>query len=296
MTEVKHKAGFVSIIGKPNVGKSTLMNQLVGERISIITSKAQTTRHRIMGIISGEDFQIVYSDTPGMIKPAYELQSNMMKFVNTSIEDADVVLLVSDLFDNHDEETLKKFARIKQPIILIINKIDLDKNGQTGEKIQYWKSALDSEPMKIIPVSALEGVGIEHVFSTILENLPEHPPYFDKDTLTDKPERFFVSEIIREKIFNNYKKEVPYSTEVVVSEFFEDDNIIRIRAEIYVERKSQKGIIIGKGGLALKKVGIESRKDMETFFGKQIHLETYVKVADDWRKKSLALKRFGYNQ
>jgi len=249
-----------------------------------------------MGIISGEDFQIVYSDTPGMIKPAYELQSNMMKFVNTSIEDADVVLLVSDLFDTHDEETLKKFAKIKQPIILIINKIDLDKKDQTEEKIQYWKTALDSEPKKIISISALEGVGIEHVFNTILENLPEHPPYFDKDTLTDKPERFFVSEIIREKIFKNYKKEVPYSTEVVVSEFFEDDNIIRIRAEIYVERKSQKGIIIGKGGLALKKVGIESRKDMETFFGKQIHLETYVKVADDWRKKSLALKRFGYNQ
>lgn len=278
------------------MGKSTLMNQLVGERISIITSKAQTTRHRIMGIISGSDFQIVYSDTPGMIKPAYELQSNMMKFVNTSIEDADVVLLVSDLFDTHDEDTLKKFAKIKQPIILIVNKIDLDKKDQTEEKIQYWKSALGPEPKKIIPVSALEGVGIEHVFNTILENLPEHPPYFDKDTLTDKPERFFVSEIIREKIFKNYKKEVPYSTEVVVSEFYEDDNIIRIRAEIYVERKSQKGIIIGKGGLALKKVGIESRKDMETFFGKQIHLETFVKVADDWRKKSLSLKRFGYNQ
>ena len=296
MSDEKHKAGFVSIIGKPNVGKSTLMNQLVGERLSIITTKAQTTRHRIMGIISGDNFQVVYSDTPGMIKPAYELQSNMMRFVNTSIEDADVVLLVSDLYDTHDEVTLQKIRKITQPIILIINKIDLDKNGQTEEKIEYWKSSLPSAPIEIIPVSALEGIGIDHVFQTILDNLPEHPPYFDKDTLTDKPERFFVSEIIREKIFINYKKEVPYSTEVVVTEFHEDEDIIRIRAEIYVERKSQKGIIIGKGGKSLKKVGIESRKDLEAFFGKHIHLETFVKVADDWRKKSLALKRFGYNQ
>ena len=291
-----HKAGFVNIIGNPNVGKSTLMNALVGERLSIITSKAQTTRHRIMGIISGEDFQIDYSDTPGMIKPSYELQSNMMRFVNTSIEDADIILLVSDLFDTYDEELLNKISRSSQQIILVINKIDLDKGGQTEEKIDYWKSSLSKQLESIIPVSALNGVGIEEVFNSILQRLPEHPAYFSKDTLTDKPERFFVSEIIREKIFMNYKKEVPYSTEVVVTEFKEDETIIHIRAEIYVERKSQKGIIIGKGGLALKKVGIEARKDMEAFFGKQIHLETFVKVSDDWRKKSQSLKRFGYNQ
>lgn len=290
-----HKAGFVSIIGKPNVGKSTLMNQLVGARISIITSKAQTTRHRIMGILSGDDFQIVYSDTPGMIKPAYKLQSNMMKFVNSSIEDADIVLLVSDLYDEYDEENVKKLSKISQPLILIINKIDLDKGGQTDSKIEYWKSILAKDPIAIIPVSALLGTGIDHVFNSILQNLPEHPPYFPKETLTDKPERFFVSEIIREKIFTNYKKEVPYSTEVVVTEFYEEEKIIRIRAEIFVERRSQKGIIIGKGGLALKKVGIEARKDLETFFGKQVHLETFVKIADDWRKKSQSLKGFGYS-
>ena len=290
-----HKAGFVSIIGKPNVGKSTLMNQLVGERLSIITSKAQTTRHRIMGIISGDDFQIVYSDTPGMLKPAYELQSSMMKFVNTSIEDADVILLVTDLFDTYEEDTLKKVNRIDQPIILIVNKIDLDKGGQTEEKIEYWKNLLKSEPIETIAISALEGAGVEKVFETILAHLPEHPAYFDKDSMTDKPERFFVSEIIREKILNNYKKEVPYSTEVVVTDFVEDEDIIRIRAEIYVERKTQKGIIIGKGGLALKKVGVEARKDMEVFFGKKIYLETHVKVAADWRKKSHSLKGFGYS-
>ena len=272
------------------------MNQLVGERLSIITSKAQTTRHRILGIISGEDFQIIYSDTPGIIKPSYELQSSMMRFVNTSIEDADVVLLISDLFDNYDDELFEKVNKIQQPLILVMNKIDLDKGGQTEEKIDYWKTNLTEDPIEIISISALEGTGVEHVFDTIMANLPDHPPYFPKDTLTDKPERFFVSEIIREKIFRNYKKEVPYSTEVVVEEFKESDDIIRIRAEIFVERKTQKGIIIGKGGQALKKVGIEARKDLEAFFAKQIHLETHVKVADDWRKKSLSLKRFGYKQ
>ena len=248
-----------------------------------------------MGILSGDDFQIIYSDTPGIIKPAYELQSSMMKFVNSSIEDADIMMLVSDLYDEYDDEGLKKISRIKQPLILIINKIDLDKGGQTEAKINYWKSILTKEPLAIIPVSALQSVGIEHIFNTILENLPEHPPYFPKETLTDKPERFFVSEIIREKIFTNYKKEVPYSTEVVVTEFQEEDSIIRIRAEIFVERRSQKGIIIGKGGLALKKVGIEARKDLEEFFGKHVHLETHVKIADDWRKKSQSLKGFGYS-
>ncbi len=292
MAEKEHKAGFVSIIGKPNVGKSTLMNQLVGERLSIITSKAQTTRHRIMGIISGDDFQIVYSDTPGMIKPAYELQSNMMRFVNSSLEDADVILLVSDLFDHYDETLIKILTKISRPLMLIVNKIDLDKGGQTEEKMAYWQDALSF--IRVIPVSALTGTGIEKVFETILEFLPEHPPYFPKDTLTDKPERFFASEIIREKIFLHYKKEVPYSTEVVITEFQESADIIHMRAEIYVERKSQKGIIIGKGGEALKRIGTEARKDMEVFFDKKVFLETFVKVARDWRKKEMNLRRFGY--
>lgn len=293
MDESLHKAGFVSIIGKPNVGKSTLMNKLTGERLSIITSKAQTTRHRIMGIISGDDFQVVYSDTPGMLKPAYELQSSMMQFVNSALEDADIVLLVTDFFDSYDEVILTKLKRLSQPIILVVNKIDLDKGGQTESKIEDWKSKLDFK--EIIPVSALLGTGVEAVFQKILELLPTHPAFFPKDSLTDKPEKFFASEIVREKIFTNYKKEVPYSTEVEIETFQEDDTIIHIRALIYVERRSQKGIIIGHKGAALKKVGTEARIDMEAFFQKKIFLETYVKVAEDWRKKSRSLKGFGYN-
>jgi len=293
MDESLHKAGFVSIIGKPNVGKSTLMNKLTGERLSIITSKAQTTRHRIMGIISGDDFQVVYSDTPGMLKPAYELQSSMMQFVNSALEDADIVLLVTDFFDSYDEVILTKLKRLSQPIILVVNKIDLDKGGQTESKIEDWKSKLDFK--EIIPVSALLGTGVEAVFQKILELLPTHPAFFPKDSLTDKPEKFFASEIVREKIFTNYKKEVPYSTEVEIETFQEDDTIIHIRALIYVERRSQKGIIIGHKGASLKKVGTEARIDMEAFFQKKIFLETYVKVAEDWRKKSRSLKGFGYN-
>ena len=292
MSKKPHKAGYVSIIGKPNVGKSTLTNQLVGERLSIITSKAQTTRHRILGIISGENFQILYSDTPGIIKPEYELQSSMMKFVSSSLEDADVVLFVTDLYEKYDDELIERLNRIKQPIIMIMNKIDLSKGSQLEDKLDYWKSAF--LPEKVISVSALEGTGIEDVFNGIIDLLPEHEAYFPKDELTDKPERFFASEIVREKIFLNYKKEVPYSTEVEIEEFIEDEKIIRIRALIYVERKSQKGIIIGKGGLALKKVGIQAREDLEKFFGKQVHLETFVKVAEDWRRKELKLKNFGY--
>lgn len=288
----EHKAGFVSIIGKPNVGKSTLMNQLVGERLSIITSKAQTTRHRIMGILSGEDFQIVYSDTPGILKPEYELHQSMMKFVSASMEDADLILFVTDLYDEHDEALLKRLKHAEQPVILVLNKIDLAKEGQVEEKLAYWSQAFN--PLKTIAVSALKGEHIDELFSTILENIPEHPAYFSKDELTDKPEKFFVEEIIREKIFKNYKKEVPYSSQVVVEAFKEDETIIRIRAEIFVERRSQKGILIGKGGQALKKVGIEARKDLEAFFNKQIHLETYVKVAEDWRKKERSIKNFGY--
>ena len=288
----EHKAGFVSIIGKPNVGKSTLMNQLVGERLSIITSKAQTTRHRIMGIISGKDFQIVYSDTPGIIKPQYELQNSMMKFVSTSLEDADVVLFVTDLYEKHDEELLERIKRIEQPIIFIMNKTDLAKGSQLKDKTDYWHQSFT--PESTIELSALTGDNVEELFNKIIELLPEHPAYFPKDQLTDKPEKFFVEEVLREKIFMNYKQEVPYSTEVVVTDFLEDKKIIRIRAEIYVERNSQKGIIIGKKGAALKKIGTEARQDLQTFFQKKIHLETFVKVEEDWRSKKMKLKNFGY--
>ena len=292
MSKKKHKAGFVSIIGKPNVGKSTLINQLVGERLSIITSKAQTTRHRIMGILSGEDFQVVYSDTPGIIKPKYELQNAMMRFVSTSLEDADIILFVTDLYEKHDEDFIQRLKSIKQPIIMVMNKVDLSTGSQAFDKIAYWHEVFT--PAKTIEVSALKGKNIDVLFDSILELIPEHEAYFPKDEMTDKPEKFFVEEIVREKIFQNYKKEVPYSTQVIVEEFKEDKKIIRIRALIYVERKSQKGIIIGHKGEALKKVGIEARKDLETFFNKQIHLETYVKVADDWRSKKISIKGFGY--
>jgi GTP-binding protein Era len=293
MSEQKnHKAGFVSIIGKPNVGKSTLMNQLVGEKLSIITSKAQTTRHRIMGILSGEDFQIVYSDTPGILKPEYELHQTMMKFVSASMEDADLILFVTDLYDKHDEVLLKRLQHAEQPVILILNKIDLAKGSQVEDKLAYWKDAF--KPTETLTISALTGENIEALFKRIMEYMPEHPAYFPKDELTDKPEKFFVEEIIREKIFMNYKQEIPYSTQVVVESFKEDEKIIRIRTEIYVERKSQKGIIIGKAGSALKKVGIEARQDLEKFFNKQVHLETFVKVADDWRRKEREIKNFGY--
>ena len=291
-TKKEHKAGYVSIIGKPNVGKSTLMNQLVGERLSIITSKAQTTRHRIMGIISGDDFQVVYSDTPGILKPEYELHQTMMKFVSASMEDADIILFVTDLYEKHDEVLLERLKHAKQPIIFILNKIDLSKGSQAEDKLKYWLDAFT--PTITLTISALTGENVPELFSLILENLPVHPPYFPKDQLTDKPEKFFVEEIIREKIFMNYKQEIPYSSQVVVESFKEDEKIIRIRAEIYVERKSQKGILIGKGGTMLKKVGIAARQDLEQFFQKQIHLETFVKVADDWRRKDREIRNFGY--
>jgi GTP-binding protein Era len=291
-TKKEHKAGFVSIIGKPNVGKSTLMNQLVGERLSIITSKAQTTRHRIMGIISGDDFQIVYSDTPGILKPEYQLQQSMMKFVSASMEDADIILFVTDLYDKYDEALLQRLNSAKQQVVLILNKIDLAKGSQVEDKLTYWQEAFT--PAHIVKISALTGENVEELLALILASLPEHPAYFPKDELTDKPEKFFVEEIIREKIFINYKQEIPYSTQVVVESFREDEKIIRIRAEIFVERRSQKGIIIGKGGAALKKVGIAAREDLEKFFQKQVHLETFVKIADDWRKKERQIKNFGY--
>lgn len=292
MENIPHKAGFVNIVGKPNVGKSTLMNQLVGERLSIITSKAQTTRHRIMGIISGEDFQIIYSDTPGILRPEYELHQSMMGFVRISIEDADVLLVMTELGEKYDEEVFKEVNKSEGKVIFIMNKIDQAKGSQVEDKMGYWKEHVKAD--HYIAISALEGLNIGELFNLILQELPEHPAYYPKDEFTDKPERFFVAEIIREKIFLNYKQEIPYSSEVVVEEFKEDEKIIRIRAIIYVERKSQKGILIGKGGEALKKVGIEARKDLEQFFQKQIHLETFVKVADNWRRAEGRLKQFGY--
>lgn len=289
-----HKAGFVNIIGSPNVGKSTLMNVLVGEKLSIITSKAQTTRHRIMGIVNGEDFQIVYSDTPGVLKPNYKLQESMMEFVHTALTDADVILFVTDIYEDIkiEEHILHKIKHAKAKVLLLINKIDLATQEKLEEKVNYWKNEVPNS--EVIPVSALEKFNVNYIFDRILENLPEGPGFYDKDQLTDKPEKFFVSEIIREKILMNYKKEIPYSVEVVVESFKDEEKIIKIRAEILVVRDSQKGIIIGHQGKALKKVGTEARKDMETFFGKQVFLELFVKVNKDWRDSDQQLKRFGY--
>lgn len=296
MTENTHKAGFVNIIGKPNVGKSTLMNVLIGERLSIISSKAQTTRHRIMGLINDDNYQIVFSDTPGMLKPKYELHKNMMSFVHMSLEDADVILFVTDLFETDEEieDVLEKINDSGVPVLLVINKIDLNKEGKLEEVTAYWTQRLRTAA--VIPISATESFNTERILQEILDRLPIHEPFYDKDELTTRPERFFASEIIREKIFINYKKEIPYSTEVAIEEFFEDHKIIRIRAVIYVERNSQKGIIIGEGGKALKRIGIQARHEMEKFFGKQIFLETFVKVEEDWRKNKNKLKKFGYDQ
>jgi GTP-binding protein Era len=289
-----HKSGFVNIIGSPNVGKSTLMNVLVGERLSIITSKAQTTRHRIMGIVNGEDFQIVYSDTPGVLKPNYKLQESMMEFVNTALSDADIILFVTDIYEDIkiDEKTLTKIKNTDAKVLLLINKIDLAKQDILEAKVEYWKNEVPKA--EVIPVSALEKFNVNYIFDRILALLPESPGFYDKDQLTDKPEKFFVSEIIREKILTNYKKEIPYSVEVVVESFKNEEKIIKIRAEIMVVRDSQKGIIIGHQGKALKKVGTEARKDMEEFFQKQVFLELFVKVNKDWRDNDLQLKRFGY--
>lgn len=290
-----HKSGFVNIIGSPNVGKSTLMNVLVGERLSIITSKAQTTRHRIMGIVNGEDFQIVYSDTPGVLKPNYKLQESMMEFVNTALQDADIILFVTDIYEDIkiEEKVLHKIKNTSAHVLLLVNKIDLSSQDKLEEKVQYWKNEVPKA--EVIPVSALEKFNVTYVFDRILALLPESPGFYDKDQLTDKPERFFVSEIIREKILTNYKKEIPYSVEVVVESFKNEEKIIKIRAEIMVVRDSQKGIIIGHQGKALKKVGTEARKDMEEFFQKQVFLELFVKVNKDWRDSDTQLKRFGYS-
>lgn len=290
-----HKAGFVNIIGSPNVGKSTLMNVLVGERLSIITSKAQTTRHRIMGIVNGDDFQIVYSDTPGVLKPNYKLQASMMDFVYTAITDADIMLFVTDIFEDIkiEEQVLHKIKNAKVPVLLLVNKIDLAVQDQLETKVQYWKTEVPNA--EVIPVSALEKFNVSYIFDRILALLPEGPGFYAKDQLTDKPEKFFISEIIREKILMNYKKEIPYSVEVVIESFKEEEKIVKIRAEILVIRDSQKGIIIGHQGKALKKVGTDARKDMETFLQKQVFLELFVKVNKDWRDSDNQLKRFGYS-
>jgi GTP-binding protein Era len=292
---MKHKAGFVNIVGNPNVGKSTLMNQLVGERISIATFKAQTTRHRIMGIVNTDDMQIVFSDTPGVLKPNYKLQESMLAFSESALADADVLLYVTDVVENPEKnlDFLEKVRKLTIPVLLLINKIDLTDQKGLVAVVEKWHSLLpDAE---ILPISALNKFGTDLILKRIGELLPDSPPYFDKDQLTDKPARFFVSEIIREKILLYYDKEIPYSVEVSVEQFKEEEKIIRISAVIYVERDSQKGIIIGHQGVALKKVSTESRKALERFFGKSIFLETFVKVDKDWRSSKKELDNFGYN-
>lgn len=291
----KHQSGFVSIIGNPNVGKSTLMNSLVGEDISIITAKAQTTRHRILGIINGDNFQMVLSDTPGVIKPSYKMQDSMMKSVKDSLLDADIIIYMTSINDieTKDEAIFDKIKKAKVPLIVLINKIDLFDQDSLEKEVNSW--AIKLPKAKIYPISALKGFFVKELLEILIENLPEFPPYFPKDQLTDRPERFFVNEAVRENIFINYSKEIPYSVEVNTEEFFEDKKIIRIRSIINVERESQKGIIIGNKGKALKKVGINTRKKLEKFFGKKIHIELYVKVSKKWRSSPNQLKRFGYN-
>ena len=295
MNKKPHKSGLVNIIGNPNVGKSTILNALVGEKLAIITSKAQTTRHRLMGIVNGEDFQIVYSDTPGIVDPHYKLHEYMMKFIDAALLDADIFLLVIELNDqfNHPE-ILEKIKNSGVPIMLLINKIDLSDQQTILQLMNDWQLKLPQA--EIIPISALNKFNIEKVFQTLLAKLPENPPYFPKDELTDKSERFFVSEIIREKILLNYKKEIPYSVEIVVESFKESEKLVKILAFIFVARDSQKSIMIGHGGLALKKVGTAARKDIEAFLGKKVFLELTVKVNKDWRDQDLQLKRFGYIQ
>jgi GTP-binding protein Era len=290
---MEHRAGFVSIVGKPNAGKSTLMNILVGERMSIITHKAQTTRHRIIGIINDEQTQIIFSDTPGIIKPKYGLQKSMMSAVNESFLDADVLLVVTDINEQHDEaEVIEKVKKYNGPVALLINKIDQSNQEAVTERVDYWQKEL--EPTVIIPMSALKDFNVDAVLQFIRQHIPVHPPYYDKEDLTDRSERFFVSELIREKIFQCCQKEVPYSSEVVVVSFKDEPEIIRISAEIIVERDTQKGIIIGKGGMMLKKIASAARYDIEAFLQKKVFLEVFVKVLDDWRNKDNYLKRFGY--
>ncbi|RXE72239.1 GTPase Era [Muribaculaceae bacterium Isolate-002 (NCI)] len=295
MEEKQHKAGFVNIVGNPNVGKSTLMNDLVGERVSIITSKAQTTRHRITGIVNTPDYQIVFSDTPGVLSPKYKLQESMLSYSEGALTDADILLYVTDVVEDptKNADFLAKVAKEKIPVLLVINKIDLVKSQKELEdKVSMWKEILPNA--EVFPTSAKEHFNVSNLMTRIVELLPPSPPYFGKDALTDKPARFFVTEIIREKIFLNYDKEVPYATEVIVEKFDESDTAIHIMAVIYVERDSQKGILIGKGGSMLKRVGTEARKDIEKFFDKRVYLELFVKVEANWRNRENKLRSFGY--
>ena len=293
-TNKRHRAGFVNIIGNPNVGKSTLMNALVGEKLSIVTAKAQTTRHRIMGIVNGDDYQIVYSDTPGILKPNYRLQQSMMNFVETAIGDADIILYVTDTIEKGDknEEWISKLKNIQCPIILVINKIDISSQEQVRELMGWWQQQLPKAT--IFPASAQEKFNLDNIFDAIVANLPYAPAWYDKDVFTDKNLRFFASEIVREKIFLNYKEEIPYSCEVVVEEFKEGEERYDISAVIYVMRDTQKGIIIGKGGQSLKKVGTQARIEMEDFFQKKVFLRLFVKVDEDWRESKKELRKFGY--
>jgi len=291
---MKHRAGYVNIIGKPNVGKSTLMNAMVGEKLSIITSRAQTTRHRIHGILNAPDYQIVFSDTPGILDPSYKLQETMLKAARSALVDADVLIYLTEAGEVPDPENpfLKRIAKARIPVLLVINKIDLSNQEEVGRCMEQWGEILPKA--EIVPISALERFNVDSVFKRILELLPESPPYFEKDALTDKSERFFAGEMIREKILLHYKQEVPYAVEVEIESFTEEPGLIRIRANIYVERESQKGILIGNAGNALKKVGRESRLDMESFFQKKVFLELRVKVKKDWRNNERFIKEFGY--
>lgn len=289
-----HKAGFVNIVGSPNVGKSTLMNQLVGEKLSIINSKAQTTRHRIMGMVNEPHFQIVYSDTPGVLDPAYKLQEEMMKFVKTALQDADVLLLVTDIYEDciAHEATLEKISKMDVPVIVLINKVDLSDQDKAVERMKYWKEQIPRA--QIAAISALHNFNLDCILEMIVDVLPEGPPFFPKDELTDKPMRFFVSEIVREKILTHFKQEIPYSCEVVVEEYKDEPTICKIRAEIRVARESQKQIVVGAKGRMIKRVGTEARKDMESFLDKKVYLDLYVRVDKDWRNDEKKLKRFGY--
>ena len=289
-----HKSGFVNIVGSPNVGKSTLMNAMLGEKLSIVTSKAQTTRHRILGIVNEPEFQVVFSDTPGVVNAAYKMHETMMGYVNSSLKDADILLFITDPFEsemNH-KETLTKIQKLKIPVFCLINKIDLVDQAKVEERMSYWKEQLPDAEM--IPISALHTFNLEKIWTTILELLPESPPYFDKEEISDRPVRFFVSEIIREKIFELCKKEIPYSSQVEIDTYLDEGTIIRIRAVIIVERDSQRGIIIGKGGEMLKRIGTQARKDLEKFLDKKVFLESFVKVDKDWRMSDSKLKKYGY--
>lgn len=291
---MNHRSGFVNILGNPNVGKSTIMNALVGEKLSIVTPKAQTTRHRIMGIVNGEDFQIIYSDTPGILKPNYKLQESMMSFVNTAIIDADLILYVTEVNEQKvpESEYINRIKNAGIPVIIAVNKIDLTNQADLEKIVMMWNNEFPASP--VIPISALNRFNLDTLLKAVLEKLPESPPYFPKDQLTDKYERFFASEIIREKILFNYKKEIPYSVEIEIESFHDEEKLLRITALIHVARDSQKGIIIGHKGSMLKKVGTEARYDLEDFFRKKVFLELHVKVSKDWREKPQALRKFGY--